>query len=370
MLNKVKETIRFNELKALYIKHERFLIPGLLLAGFLSDIIFFAFVTFESAIIALTLHLGVIALSIAIINVYEDNILRGKFLGYLRLAAPLALQFSFGALFSAFVIFYSHSGSLIASWPFIGTMAFLMLANEIFRKYNIRADVQIAVFFFALFSYLNLSLPYLAKTLGTGIFILSGLLSLICIGAFIWALNKYVPRVRRARREIAIAITTIFVAMNVFYFANWIPPIPLSLREIGVYYGVSRAGDEYQLLTREMGIFEKMIRTLTPFYERHLIFGLREAYIYSSIFVPPGMSVDAIHEWQFKDPARGWSTRNRVNFPVFGGRVEGFRAYTKSIIEPGEWRVRVRTKNGQIIGVYKFTVIEVDNPPTYTLEIR
>lgn len=367
MFRRIKEYIEFRRLREVYSRYERLLIPGALLLGFLVDIIFFAFIDFDFAIFALSIHLAVAALSIAFINFYEDGVLRGRFFNYLRFIAPSILQFTFGALFSAFVIFYSFSGSVFASWPFILVLVFLMVANEIFRKYNTRPDIHIVVFFFALFSFLNLAIPYLTRSLGTFIFILSGILSLIVITLFVRVLSLYLRKIRHTRRQIDVWVGIIFVSMNIFYFTNLIPPIPLTIKEIGIYNHIERVGDNYRLISREEDFFEK-IRPGNRFYVNQAI---SQAYGFSSVSAPPGMELEIIHEWQFDFNDLGWVTKSITSFPITGGREGGFRAFSKTYqIEPGKWRLNIRTKNGQIVGRYNFKVVRTNDLPPLITEFK
>ena len=43
-------------------------------------------------------------------------------------------------------------------------------------------------------------------------------------------------------RSILFSIIIIFVGMNVLYFTNLIPPIPLSLKDSGVYHSIKKYG--------------------------------------------------------------------------------------------------------------------------------
>ncbi len=360
------------KLKSFYIKYERWLIPAALVLGLLPDIFFFAFVSFDVTIITLAFYLVLAGLSIVIINIYEEGLRRGKvhgkFFSFLRIMSPLVLHFTFGALFSSFVLFYSFSGSLFSSWPFITTLLFLVVANEIFNKYNNRPDIHLSVFFFAIFSFLNLAVPYLIRDVGPLVFIVTGISSLLVMGFFIWMLSINLPRVYEARRVIIASILGVFIAMHIFYFTNLIPPIPLALRDIGAYYYAEKIGNEYRLTTREVGILEGIIQAIPIFGERMLMYQTGGLYVFSSVFAPPGMNLGISHEWQFDDPGSGWVTRSMVPFPITGGRVEGFRGFSiVSNIEPGKWRVSVKTSRGQVIGRHYFKVIQADALPTFVI---
>ena len=244
---------RLRKLKRFYERYERYLIPGALIFGFVTDVLTFKLINFTAAMILLAGHLVFIKANISIINLYEAKKVAGKLFSYWRVLAPLFLQYSFGNLFSAFLIFYSYSGSFFASWPFIIVIIFLMIGNEIFRKYNTRPIIQISVYFFALFSYLNLLLPNLLNNLSTVIFLVSGTASVAIAFFFVYSLSSHAPQVREKRKLIVLSIGNIFLAMNVFYFLNLIPPIPLSIQEVGVYHEIGRVDNTYEVVAEDCG---------------------------------------------------------------------------------------------------------------------
>jgi len=89
---------------------------------------------------------------------------------------PLAIQFAFGGLFSGYIIFYSQSASLAASWPFLLFLVFLFVGNELFRKRYENLTFQLSVFFIFLFSYFTFSAPYLSAKWALGFLFLAALL--------------------------------------------------------------------------------------------------------------------------------------------------------------------------------------------------
>jgi len=72
---------------------------------------------------------------------------KSSFYRYLRLASPLIIQFTFGALLSASLIFYWFSGVLSVSWPFMILITILIISNDVFRDYYQRPLIQIGVYF-------------------------------------------------------------------------------------------------------------------------------------------------------------------------------------------------------------------------------
>ncbi len=344
------------KLKQFYNRYERYLIPGALIFGFLTDVLTFRFINFNLAMILLAGHLFFIGANIVVINFYEAKLIFGKFFSYWRVLAPLFLQYSFGNLFSAFLIFYSASGSFFASWPFIIAIIFLMIGNEIFRRYNIRPSIQISVYFFALFSYFNLLFPNLLNELGTKIFIKSGLMSLIIIFSFVVILSSYARQVKEKRKSIVVIIGGIFLAMNMFYFLNLIPPIPLSIRSIGIFHSIDRKGDSYRVEKEDCGGWIGC----NFYHERRNISSDRKIlYLFSAIYAPEGMELIINHQWQkYNEEKKRWETVANIPFSLFGGRDMGYRWYSYYTVSPGYWRVSVKTERGQTIGRKNFYVIK------------
>ena len=346
---------RLKKLKQFYNKYERYLIPGALVFGFITDVLTFRLVNFTFAMFLLLGHLLFIGVNISIINFYEARKIAGKFFSYWRILAPLFLQYSFGNLFSAFLIFYSHSGSFSASWPFIIVIIFLMIGNEVFRRYNTRPVIQVSVYFFALFSYTNLVFPHLLRDLSVFIFLGSGLVSLAIIFSFLSFLSLRIPRVGEKRKATTGWICFIFLSMNFLYFTNLIPPIPLSIENVGVYHQIERVDDRYRVTTGEQGFLEGSL----IYHERRYISREREPlYLFSPIFAPEGMEMEIIHEWQKYDRENGrWETKGNISFTAEGGRDRGFRWYTYYNVSPGYWRVNIKTEREQTIGRKNFYVI-------------
>lgn len=365
--------MRVQKLRSWYKRYERFFIPSALVLGFLSDVVMFRYVSVQFVLVSLVLHLALAGAAIAILNVYEARKMNGisskagwqdKFFAYAQIFSPLVLQYSFGSLFSAFVLFYSASGSLSASWPFVAALAFLMVGNEIFKTYYSKPFVQIGALFFSLFAFANWALPYILRDIGPWIFLLSGLLSVGVIALFVYGLRRSAPALHKEIRPIITSIAAIFAAMNILYFANIIPPIPLVLRDIGVYHGVQRAGDRYYVLTEEhsKGITKKFAITADN----------RAAYVFSSVFSPAGLDVNVVHEWQKWNSFTGkWTTTDTPSFSLAGGRDQGYRGYSwKTNMDRGLWRVNVKTMYGQVIGRVTFSVVESSALPPLRFETR
>ena len=363
----------FNKTKRFFEKNERILIPGMLVLGLVVDFVTFRSIKLETAFTILIVYLIVAGLAIAYFNTpgslspQAGGKARNFFLRYLRLVTPLIIQFTFGALLSASLIFYWFSGSFSASWPIILIIAILMASNDVLRHHYLKPIVQISVYFFILFSIGSLILPYLLNSVDAGVFILAGATSLVVILAYIAVLSKYLTPIKKVRPRLLFSVVIIFLSINGLYLLNVIPPIPLSLREAGVYHSVERVDDGYLLIGEEESFLERFLPGTTV----HIEPGQR-IYIYSSIFAPTELNTVIVHEWQFYNPdEREWITRSMPSFPIVGGRGEGYRGYSfSSNIKAGEWRVSIETKRGQVLGRIGFDVeiVEIAPLPVETLK--
>lgn len=342
----------------------RYVSPLSLVAGFILDTLFLAkrvdlFIT--NAL--LFTYLIVSAVAICLINVIQSGRLRQKFAIQALPILPVVAQFAFGGLFSAYLSLYSRSADVAVSWIFVLALAGLILLNERFAHFYSRFFVQVPIYFTVLFSFLIFFLPVIFHAIGPFMFLVSGGLSLALIAAFWWVLAKMVPDVVKANRERVVkTIAMIFVIFNVLYFTNAIPPLPLSLKNAGVYHSVMPLSDgSYRLSGEILPWYEKFLNYARVY---HRVPG-EPVFVWTEIFAPSGLSTIVFHKWQrFDENAGTWVTESEISFPIYGGRDGGFRGYTEKIsVAPGRWRVDVVTRYGQLIGRVKFTVEDVNQSP-------
>ncbi len=320
----------FRNLREFIKRNERHLSSLALIVGFLFDTFTLRRADLIIEYIVLLLYVGIVASCIVWIHVRPKpwNL--------------ILMQFCLGNLFSAFLIFYSRSGSAITSWPFLLILVGLMIVNERLREKYARLTFQISVFFCVLFSYAIFLVPIILRQMGSWVFVLSGGVSIGVLLLFMMLLQRYIPhRVKEAKTDIIKGVIIIFSILNIFYFTNIIPPIPLSLKEIGVYELVSRNPDgSYKLIPNEdIRAGEKI-------------------YAYSAVFAPTRLDVQIVHSWEYFDPSKArWVSVSKIPFKIVGGRDGGFRGYSiKENVFAGLWRVNVETVEGRLIGRKRFEV--------------
>jgi len=332
-------------LKKIFHRYERRIGFLFLAGGFIFDNLTLTRVDLFLDNMVLLFYLVLVAVGIIVINSRAE-----KYHDFI----PYAMQFAFGGLFSGFLVFYFRSGSVAASLPFFLMLAIFFVGNEFFRERYKLFNFHLAVFFVALYSYAIFSLPILLRQLGADVFILSGFLSLIVIFLLFYLIKKISPQKISSHGKLnAITIIGIYFLFNIFYFANIIPPIPLALKEGGIYRNVERVNGDYVFYGKEKKWYQFWQKNKYSFVPGESV------YAYTAVFAPTKINSQIFHRWSFYDPKnKEWVESGKIGFPIKGGRDGGYRGYSvKESIFPGKWRVDVVTERGQIIGRIGFEII-------------
>jgi hypothetical protein len=293
-----------------------------------------------------------------------------KYEWYVKEWSPFVIQYAFGGLLSGMFIFYSRSGSWWASWPFLLIILAVMVGNERLTKRSERLLLNLTMLFIGLFSYVALLVPVLAAKMGAWIFVLSGLLALLCMYGFVRLLALVVPNFMQANmRTVAFTLGVTFVTLNFLYFTNIIPPIPLSLKELGIYHTVARQENGGYALTYEKGAWYPLFNDSDKTYHDQ---AGDTIYCFTSVFAPTRLSIQVYHRWeQYVPEDKEWRTYGRFSYSIDGGRDNGFRGYT--LIEhatAGRWRCTVETDRKQVLGRETFTVVDGAVPEGLVTELR
>jgi hypothetical protein len=347
-----------------YLRNERWISSLALVGGFVFDTLTLKRVDLLFENVWVLLNLAIACIGILLINLYENKKARfsEKTASIIHFWLIMLIQFSFGALMSTFMVFYIRSGTLSASWPFLALLAIIYISNELLKHHYTRLVFQVSVLYISLYTFAIFILPVLLHKMGSGIFILSGIASLAILILFLLCLRLVSrERFRQSKKLLVLTIGGITLLINVLYFTNLIPPIPLALKNTDVYHSIVRHTDgNYTVTGEEQGFWGYF----TSYKTFHIVSG-EPVYAFSSIFSPTGLSTDIIHEWQrYDESTKKWLTRNETRLSIVGGRDGGFRTYSTRIIdESGKWRVNVKTPQGQLMGRIKFKIENVEEAP-------
>lgn len=360
---------RFQKIKA-FLSNEHHLASLFFMFGFIWDSLTLTRVDLFYDNLVLSIYLGIAFLGILTYHLLEAKRFQTRFDEHSKRLILFLIQFAFGGLFSGYVIYYSKSATLSASWPFLLFLVSLFVGNEIFRKRYLKSTFQLSIFFIVVFSYTTFSIPTLLGRIGGEVFLLSGIISLI-LTFFLFGLLSTIARtyMKEVRRRLLLSVSIIYIFFNLAYFTNSIPPIPLAPKEITVAHSVVKLpSGEYRITFEPARKFFFFKETSATFHWKRG----ESVYVYSSVFAPTSLRTKILHRWSYyNESLNKWIVSSTVEFPISGGRDEGYRGYSiKESLTPGEWRVDVITEDGKLIERSSFRVIETNQAPKTEIKIR
>lgn len=279
----------------------------------------------------------------------------------------LVVHFLFGSLLSVYTIFYYTSASAITSFFFILLLAGLMLANEVPRFQKLGLPVRVILFSICVLSYFSFFYPILMGHVGAIPFWLGFLTSGLTLG-LIWKLNfkglETHPLIKRHVLMPAIGVHFVFLFG---YYTSLIPPVPVAVKKIGIYYTVEKTNGDY-IGTYQRPFWKFWAKGAQDFKARPG----DKLNVILSIFSPGNFEDQVFLKWYLDDANQGWTLQDTIPMSILGGRDEGFRGFgTKSHYQSGDWRVVVETSDGREVGRINFT-IEADSsvdPREFRLDI-
>ena len=279
------------------------------------------------------------------------------------------LQFAFGGIFSAFLILYFRSADILVAWPFVALLAATFIANEFLKRHYLRLSFQISLFFLSIYSFAIFLVPVLTRHIGALTFLLSGIISLGAIALFLRVLFHFSKNdFTESKKLTTLLIVVIFFLINFLYFTNLIPPIPLSLKDGGIYHSVQKnqAGN-YEVAYEDRGW-----RGYFELYPDFRAPSGSPVYAFSAVFSPRNFNIVILHEWQrYNEAKEEWETERVINLSVIGGRDGGFRTYSaRENLMPGKWRVNIKTEQGSLIGRLRFSLIDVPSEPALRTMVK
>ncbi len=276
---------------------------------------------------------------------------------------PMATQFLLGSLFSAYAIFYSRSATFTGTAIFFGLLIVLLIVNEFLRSRLSSLRLLVSLYAVVCFAFFTFFLPVMTGHMNAVVFLAGAGLSAGVIFRVVHLIYRDNPG--RPKSE-AIGVTAPAVGLIGllvgFYFLNWIPPVPLSLKYGGIYHEVKKTGDRFEL-SFDKKWYQVWKRSNSTFPADEPV------YCFTAVFAPVDLDTTVYHHWYFRaNGSRPFAHADRIPIKISGGREGGYRAYTfKQRLSPGDWRVDVETEDGRIIGRVSVEVEQQDEArPTLT----
>lgn len=271
--------------------------------------------------------------------------------------APHAIQFLMGGLFSAYTIFYLQSASLTATAIFFGVLVALLVGNEFLHDRLSNLRLLVSLYALVVLSFFTFFLPVLTGFMNTWVFLIGAGLSAAVTLKVVELIYRGRPTASRWEPVLSVLPAIGLIGLLVgFYFLNWIPPVPLSMKFGGAYRQIAKADGAYRLTFDEGDWYQYWKRSDDPFR------GTGPVHCFTAVFAPVNLHTTVYHRWQYRPAAgRDFSTTDRIALAISGGREGGYRGYTiKQRVMPGDWRVDAETAEGRIIGRVSFRVEELD----------
>jgi DUF2914 family protein len=333
-------------------RNERKIVIWAFIAGFVFDIFTFERVDSWFAIGQQTLYLVVITAAL-VQMLLEDGKPRTDLDQMFALKRwyyqyrTVIVHFFFGSLLNLYTIYFFKSSSLLVSSAFLAVLVLLLAANESKRFKSLGLAFKFALLSLCYLSFFAHVVPVFVGSIGVTVFLLSilvGCLPLLIVG---WGIRAYAPDLfPQTRRQIVVPLGLVLIGFLAFYLFRLIPPVPLSLPFIGVYHGVERTGDNYELSHERP--FWRFWHNGDQWF--HAQPG-DKVYVFFRVFSPTRFSDQVQVRWYWKDAARGWLLHDTIPINIIGGRERGFRGYgVKANYQPGRWKVQVETTDGREIG--------------------
>ncbi len=323
-------------------------------AGFIFDAILVRRIDETRTLIQQGVYLAIDGVLLARIIAWRQTAPQGSWRQRLPRVADWLLHFTLGTLLNAYALFYIKSGSGLATILFFLLIAALLLINELPSMRRLGPVVLYGLYSFCLTSYFAYLYPVLIGRIRWWMFGLAVATAAVPLTAIGLAHHRWTRDWRQVVVHALIPSLGVQALLLFLYVVKLIPPVPLSLMEIGIYHQVERTDD---------GAYRVAFRT-PPWYR----FWQRDdrqfpaargdrVYCFFRVFAPNGFH-DDIHVRWLRKASQQWASAGDLAIAVTGGRDTGFAGYAyKQNWQPGDWRVIVDTADGREIGRRDFSVV-------------
>jgi Protein of unknown function (DUF2914) len=268
------------------------------------------------------------------------------------------LHFMLGTLLNAYSIFYFQSASGITAVCFVVVIVVLLAINEMPRFHRLGPVVLYALYSICLTSYFAYLFPVLIGHLRPWMFYLSVGVASALLLVQVRALLRWSESYLHVARHAAIPAFGVQALFLVLYSLRVAPPVPLAIRQIGIYHDVRRVPGGWELSQQQ-----DRWRFLQHADENFLERPGDKLYCFARIFAPRHFKDTINIVWFHYDEEKGWLLAHRLPLSVSASSNVGF-ATDAYLTEPmkGKWRVEIESQDGRTIGQLHFKVS--DDPST------
>jgi hypothetical protein len=285
----------------------------------------------------------------------------GGVLGKIASYRLWVMHFFLGTLLNAFMVFYFRASSGILAFLFLIGLSALIVANEL-PQFRARGPiVRVMMLSFAVTSYLAYLLPVLYGKLHWVQYVLATVIGSAATYG-LWRLFSHFNKDPEWLFKRAVAPGLVMQAvLLLLYLLGVVPPVPLSLKQIGIYSSVvpQRGADKkltYELQYEPAPKWQPWRREAATYTAAT---GAR-AWVFVRIFAPARFNDTIGFQWEYDDPDKGWIPRGQAfRTGLSGASEEGYHTFAYSTMsKPGTYRVRVLTADDREIGRKTFEFVE------------
>ncbi|MCL2177814.1 MAG: DUF2914 domain-containing protein [Proteobacteria bacterium] len=280
--------------------------------------------------------------------------LPGGWWGKLLAHRDWVIHFLFGTLFNAFFVFYFRASviSSLSFFIFIPLLALVLALNELPMFRNLGPLMRMALWSFTCTSFWAYLLPLLFGFLSAWLFVLAVFLSTVSVfGLWYLSLRLTADFQWNFWRAVAPSLG-VQLLLLLLYFSGVVPPVPLSLKWIGVYHDVRKPDGTELLYVRDgLRFWEHGAETFLARPQDRLNVWMR-------IFAPKRFRDDIYVAWQHKNEQGQWMQTDRIPLKLSHSGQRGWTGHTYKVnYASGEWRVEVLTADARLLGSIEITVL-------------
>jgi hypothetical protein len=262
------------------------------------------------------------------------------------------IHFMMGTLLNGYSIFYFHSASGLTAVGLLVMVAALLVVNELPHFHTRGPVVMLALYGVCLTSYFAYLVPVLEGHLSRWMFYSAVLLALGPLSLQAAALWRWTHDLPLVIKQAVGPVLLVQLGFVLAYALRLAPPVPLAVKEMGIYHDVRREPGGRRLF-HERPSWRFWEKGDHDFQERP---GDR-VFCFARIFAPRRFSdrIDVI--WYHDTPQQGWRKVYQMPLAISASSDRGFatEAYLTSP-PPGRWRVELQTEDGYTLGQLGFEV--------------
>jgi hypothetical protein len=359
----------YQKILSYYKTHELRFDMGLFVGGFLFDIVTLSEVDNFFGILQQAIYLILLGSIIFGETIRTEDSRRAGPLWFEKIweFRQAAFHFLLGSLLSLYSLLFLKSASFFSSSVFILVLVAIMIANELSWVRSKGVPLRMSLFVVCLLSFFSICFPLLLGFVGYLPFFLSILATMGFIFGFCRLLAKKGVLPGTLAQMIVWPTLGVCGLFLILYVSGLIPPVPLSVKNLGVYHQIEKKEGQYILSRAKVANWNW--RGMLGLQQIEVRPGDR-LHFFAQVSSPARFSDQVLIHWYFEDPKRGWQSTDQVSMPVSGGRKEGYRGYSvKQNFQAGSWQVRVETTDGREIGRLYFSVM-ADNDVSSTREFE